>query len=102
MNEILGVIFYTYMQQELGRETRQIEADLYWVLKFIMDEGNHKEMFNYSAKTKIDNTSIIRHIKGTIFEALECVDYDLYKLFVENNFSAEIFLTRWIKVGGCE
>lgn len=84
MNEIMGVIFYTYKESHPQiTNSEEAESDLYWVLQGIMDGGSHREMFNYSANTKIDNTPIIKRIKE-ITSKLHDIDPELYEIFQQN------------------
>ncbi|CAD8094972.1 unnamed protein product [Paramecium sonneborni] len=101
MNEIVGVIFYTHVQsfQDCQEQNAtKIENDIYWVFKTIMDEGDHKQNFNYSSQMPIDRISLIRYIKDLTMNKLKYVDEQLFQIFEQNQISTEIFLMKWIKV----
>ncbi|CAD8127872.1 unnamed protein product [Paramecium sonneborni] len=101
MNEIVGVLFYTYIQsyddsQDIN--TTQIENDIYWVFNTIMDEGDHKDNFNYSSNQPIDRIPLIKYIKDLIMDKLKYIDEQLFQIFEQNQINTEIFLMKWIKV----
>ena len=81
MNEIVGVIFYTYVQSFLDCQEinlTKIENDIYWVFKTIMDDGNHKQNFNYLSNMPIDRIPLIRYIKDLTMEKLKYIDEQLF------------------------
>ena len=43
-----------------------------------MDEGSHKENFNYSSHMPIDRIPLIRYIKDLTMEKLKYVDEQLF------------------------
>ncbi|CAD8172584.1 unnamed protein product [Paramecium pentaurelia] len=101
MNEIVGVIFYTYVQSfqdSQEQNSTKIENDIYWVFKTIMDDGDHKQNFNYSSHMPIDRIPLIRYIKDLTMDKLKYIDEQLFQIFEQNQISTEIFLMKWIKI----
>ncbi|KAM3127853.1 TBC1 domain [Paramecium bursaria] len=92
MNEIMGVIFYAYDFQQFEEDQR--EADLYWMFDAIMT--HHKRLFDYTSKTPLENTQIIKQYLQ-IMQKLKTIDSELYNVFQENKISSELFLIRYIK-----